>query len=162
VGLIRAVARGRQRLEEIVSGRFTIEQIEVRQKCSVRQINLTLSMVFSRAVPGRGRNRRSTAPWHRHRGPTRCPARVVETVHEARIAPCLRYVPRNGSCAYQPCHFWRSYRLTIRSVWGVAWDGLGSFQIGGLLKGLLSARPDGRATVGGRRIGATPGRRPLF
>jgi hypothetical protein len=45
-GLIRAIARGRQWLDEIVSGQFTIEQIAIRQKCSVRQINLTLSMAF--------------------------------------------------------------------------------------------------------------------
>ncbi|MEH6952552.1 recombinase family protein [Nitrobacter sp. NHB1] len=45
-GLIRAIARGRQWLDEIVSGRLTIEDIAVRQKCSVRQINLTLSMAF--------------------------------------------------------------------------------------------------------------------
>ena len=45
-GLIRAIARGRQWLDEIVSGRLTIEEIAVRQKCSVRQINLTLSMAF--------------------------------------------------------------------------------------------------------------------
>lgn len=45
-GLIRAIARGRQWLDEIVSGRSTIEQIAVQQKCSVRQINLTLSMAF--------------------------------------------------------------------------------------------------------------------
>ncbi|ACI92090.1 recombinase [Afipia carboxidovorans OM5] len=46
VGLIRAIARGRQWLDEITSGRLTIEEIAVRQKCSVRQINLTLSMAF--------------------------------------------------------------------------------------------------------------------
>lgn len=46
VGLIRAIARGRQWLEEIVWGRSTIEQIAVRHKCSARQINLTLSMAF--------------------------------------------------------------------------------------------------------------------
>jgi len=45
-GLIRAIARGRQWLDEIVSGRATIQEIAVRQKCSVRQINLTLSMAF--------------------------------------------------------------------------------------------------------------------
>ena len=45
-GLIRAIVRGRQWLDEIVSGRSTIEEIAVRQKCSVRQINLTLSMAF--------------------------------------------------------------------------------------------------------------------
>ncbi|EAQ35309.1 resolvase [Nitrobacter sp. Nb-311A] len=46
IGLIRAIARGRQWLEEIVWGRSTIEQIAVRHKCSARQINLTLSMAF--------------------------------------------------------------------------------------------------------------------
>ncbi|WP_438274163.1 DUF3489 domain-containing protein [Nitrobacter sp.] len=45
-GLIRAIARSQQWLEEIVSGRSTIEQIAVRQKCSARQVNLTLSMAF--------------------------------------------------------------------------------------------------------------------
>ncbi|MDR6306119.1 hypothetical protein GGQ85_003847 [Nitrobacter vulgaris] len=45
-GLIRAIARGRQWLDEIVCGRSTIEQIAVRHKCSARQINLTLSMAF--------------------------------------------------------------------------------------------------------------------
>lgn len=45
-GLIRAIARGRQWLDEIVSGRSTIEEIGVRQNCSIRQINLTLSMAF--------------------------------------------------------------------------------------------------------------------
>jgi DNA invertase Pin-like site-specific DNA recombinase len=46
VGLIRAVAGGRQWLDEIVSGRMTIKDIAIKQKCSVRQINLTLSMAF--------------------------------------------------------------------------------------------------------------------
>jgi DNA-binding CsgD family transcriptional regulator len=45
-GLIRAIARGRQWLDEIASGHLTIEQIAIRQKCSIRQINLTLSMAF--------------------------------------------------------------------------------------------------------------------
>jgi DNA invertase Pin-like site-specific DNA recombinase len=45
-GLILAIARGRQWLDEIVSGRMTIEDIAARQKCSTRQINLTLSMSF--------------------------------------------------------------------------------------------------------------------
>jgi hypothetical protein len=45
-GLIRAIARGRQWLDDIVAGRMTIESIAIRQKCSVRQINLTLSMAF--------------------------------------------------------------------------------------------------------------------
>jgi hypothetical protein len=44
--LIRAIARGRQWLDEIVCGRLTIEELALRQKCSVRQIKLTLSMAF--------------------------------------------------------------------------------------------------------------------
>jgi site-specific DNA recombinase len=45
-GLIRAIARGRHWLDEVLSRRLTIDEIAVRQKCSVRQINLTLSMAF--------------------------------------------------------------------------------------------------------------------
>ena len=45
-GLIRSIARGRQWLDEIVSGAATIEDIASRQNCSIRQINLTLSMAF--------------------------------------------------------------------------------------------------------------------
>ena len=45
-GLIRSIARGRQWLDEIVSGAASIEDIATRQNCSIRQINLTLSMAF--------------------------------------------------------------------------------------------------------------------
>jgi DNA invertase Pin-like site-specific DNA recombinase len=45
-GLIRAIARGRQWLEEIVSGRMTVEDIAARGKCSERQVNLTLTLSF--------------------------------------------------------------------------------------------------------------------
>ena len=45
-GLIRSIARGRMWLDEIVSGRSTVEDIAVRQKCSTRQINMTVSMAF--------------------------------------------------------------------------------------------------------------------
>jgi hypothetical protein len=45
-GLIRSIARGRAWLDEIVSGRSTVEDIAARQKCSVRQINMTVSMAF--------------------------------------------------------------------------------------------------------------------
>jgi site-specific DNA recombinase len=48
--LLKSIARGRAWLEEIVSGAATVEDIVVRQKCSIRYVNLTISMAFS--APG--------------------------------------------------------------------------------------------------------------
>ena len=45
-GLIRSIARGRQWLDEIVCGAASVEDLARRQNCSIRQINLTLSMAF--------------------------------------------------------------------------------------------------------------------
>jgi site-specific DNA recombinase len=45
--LVNAIARGRRWLDEIVSNSATnIEQIATRQKCSVRQVNMTISLAF--------------------------------------------------------------------------------------------------------------------
>jgi site-specific DNA recombinase len=45
--LVGAISRGRRWLDEIVSGSATnIEQIAIRQKCSVRQVNMTISLAF--------------------------------------------------------------------------------------------------------------------
>jgi site-specific DNA recombinase len=45
--LVNAIARGRRWLDEILSGSATnIEQIATRQKCSVRQVNMTVSLAF--------------------------------------------------------------------------------------------------------------------
>jgi site-specific DNA recombinase len=45
--LVNAIARGRRWLDEIVSGSATsVEQIATRQKCSVRQVNMTISLAF--------------------------------------------------------------------------------------------------------------------
>jgi site-specific DNA recombinase len=45
--LVRAISRGRRWLDEIVSSPATnIEQIATRQKCSVRQVNMTISLAF--------------------------------------------------------------------------------------------------------------------
>jgi site-specific DNA recombinase len=45
--LIRAVARGRGWLEEIISGSVTnAEQIASRERCSVRHVNMTISLAF--------------------------------------------------------------------------------------------------------------------
>jgi site-specific DNA recombinase len=45
-GLIRSIARGRQWLDAIVCGAASVEDLARRQNCSIRQINLTLSMAF--------------------------------------------------------------------------------------------------------------------
>ena len=43
----RLVARGRRWLDEVVSGSvIDIQQIATRQKCSVRQVNMTISLAF--------------------------------------------------------------------------------------------------------------------
>src|SRR5206468_9413032 len=45
--LIAAIARGRQWLAEIVAGTVTaVEQIAARDKCSLRQVNMTMSLAF--------------------------------------------------------------------------------------------------------------------
>jgi hypothetical protein len=45
--LVSAIARGRRWLGEIVSGSVTdVQQIASRQKCSVRQVNMTISLAF--------------------------------------------------------------------------------------------------------------------
>jgi hypothetical protein len=45
--LVNAIARGRRWLDEIVSGSVTdVQQIAARQKCSVRQVNMTISLAF--------------------------------------------------------------------------------------------------------------------
>jgi site-specific DNA recombinase len=45
--LVNAIARGRRWLDEIVSSSATnIEQIATRHKCSVRQVNMTISLAF--------------------------------------------------------------------------------------------------------------------
>ena len=45
--LVNAIARGRRWLDEIVSSSAAnVEQIATRQKCSVRQVNMTISLAF--------------------------------------------------------------------------------------------------------------------
>src|SRR3974390_1928272 len=45
--LISAIARGRRWLDEIMSGSITdAAQLATRERCTVRQINLTLSLAF--------------------------------------------------------------------------------------------------------------------
>jgi site-specific DNA recombinase len=45
--LVSTIARGRQWLDDVVSGRITtVAELCVREKCSVRQINMTISLAF--------------------------------------------------------------------------------------------------------------------
>jgi site-specific DNA recombinase len=44
--LLKSIARGRSWLDEILSGTTTVEDIAARQKCSVRHVNMTVSMAF--------------------------------------------------------------------------------------------------------------------
>jgi site-specific DNA recombinase len=45
--LVSAIAKGRQWLDDVVSGRVTtIQEICIREKCSVRQVNMTISLAF--------------------------------------------------------------------------------------------------------------------
>jgi site-specific DNA recombinase len=47
VALVTSIAKGRHWLDEIVTGSVAdIEQIAAREKCSVRQINMTISLAF--------------------------------------------------------------------------------------------------------------------
>ena len=45
--LVAAIAHGRRWLDEIVAGTVTsVEQIAAREKCSIRQVNMTISLAF--------------------------------------------------------------------------------------------------------------------
>jgi site-specific DNA recombinase len=45
--LVSAIARGRRWLDDVISGRVTtVAQICTREKCSVRQVNMTISLAF--------------------------------------------------------------------------------------------------------------------
>jgi hypothetical protein len=45
--LVSAIARGRRWLDEVVSGRVTtVAELCAREKCSVRQVNMTISLAF--------------------------------------------------------------------------------------------------------------------
>jgi site-specific DNA recombinase len=45
--LVSAIAKGRQWLDDVVSGRVTtVQEICIREKCSVRQANMTISLAF--------------------------------------------------------------------------------------------------------------------
>jgi site-specific DNA recombinase len=44
---VSAIAKGRQWLDDVVNGRVTtVQEICIREKCSVRQVNMTISLAF--------------------------------------------------------------------------------------------------------------------
>jgi site-specific DNA recombinase len=61
--LVSAIARGRQWLDDVLSGRVTtIAELCTREKCSVRQVNMTISLAFlAPQIQGRDPARRRTA-----------------------------------------------------------------------------------------------------
>ncbi len=45
--LVGAIAKGRQWLDDVISGRVaTVQEICIREKCSVRKVNMTISLAF--------------------------------------------------------------------------------------------------------------------
>jgi site-specific DNA recombinase len=45
--LVAVIARGRRWLDEMIAGTVTsVEQIAARDKCSIRQVNMTISLAF--------------------------------------------------------------------------------------------------------------------
>jgi hypothetical protein len=47
LALVTAIAQGRRWLDEIVMGNVSgVDEIAVREKCSVRQVNMTISLAF--------------------------------------------------------------------------------------------------------------------
>jgi len=47
ITLVAAIARGRRWLDDIIAGTVTgVEQIAARDKCSIRQVNMTISLAF--------------------------------------------------------------------------------------------------------------------
>ena len=44
--LVASIARGRRWLDEIVAGSVSVDQIAAREQCSIRQVNMTISLAF--------------------------------------------------------------------------------------------------------------------
>jgi site-specific DNA recombinase len=63
--LVAAIARGRRWLKELVDDtRVTVESIAKREKCSSRQVNMTISLAFLAPNLGEGRCRRPVVAGH--------------------------------------------------------------------------------------------------
>ncbi|HEX5862818.1 MAG TPA: resolvase [Casimicrobiaceae bacterium] len=44
--LVASIAHGRRWLDEIVAGTVSVDQIAAREKCSIRQVSMTISLAF--------------------------------------------------------------------------------------------------------------------
>jgi hypothetical protein len=81
--LVRAIARGRRWLDEIVSSSVTdAEQIALRERCSVRQVNMTISLAFlapTSALRSRG------VCLGAHRTAARCSCRMETALRSAWV-----------------------------------------------------------------------------
>ena len=82
--LVASIGRSRRSLDEIVAGTAaTVEQIAAREHCSIRQVNMTISLAFlaPRLVQAAVEGRR--APGHRRRSSPRCSCRVGPSICDA-------------------------------------------------------------------------------
>ena len=85
VKLIASIARGRRWLDEIASGKVTdVEQIAAREKCSIRKVNMTISLAFLAPESGQSRRRRSSAARDWSCSSLRRSGRVVASVPDTR------------------------------------------------------------------------------
>jgi site-specific DNA recombinase len=84
--LVSAIARGRRWLDEMISGAVTdVEQIALRERCSVRHVNMTISLAF--LAPKLVCCRRPPASRHQHRAIARCSGGMEPAVLRAWVKP---------------------------------------------------------------------------
>ena len=82
--LVTAIAKGRYWLDELIAGTVTnVEQIAAAETCTIRQINMTISLAFL-VRPGAGRSRRGLPRGIWHREFARCANRMVPAIRQAR------------------------------------------------------------------------------
>jgi hypothetical protein len=82
---VASIARGRHWLDEIVTGIATdVEQIAAREKCSVRKVNMTISLAFLAPNLVKAALDRSPAARAWSGPPLRLPSRVVASVLDIR------------------------------------------------------------------------------
>ena len=85
LALVTAIACGRRWLYEIVTGTVAdVEAIAAREKCSIRQVNMTISPRLPLTHASNSRRRRPTTTRHRRCPSTRRACRMVETTRDAR------------------------------------------------------------------------------
>ena len=80
--LVASIARGRRWLDEIVAGATIVEQIAAREGCSIRQVNMTISLAFLRPGWCRRPSKGDCPGYWRYSSP-RCACRVVPPICDA-------------------------------------------------------------------------------